>query len=168
MANKFSVVTYSKSKGKPPIQPKPNVDFDEEQEKQANIIKIIEKFTAKICRSFSDKMVEATRKNHKYCLLFKYNDDPERGELLNETIDGVSTKKILSGSWIPDAKRYFHSSKCRSVGHRISEYISDAKFNNGIDIVTKQKYNVAIFHYKNKDSVFPNGIIISRDGINYK
>tara|TARA_B110000908_G_C10263603_1_gene461383 strand:- start:2947 stop:3435 length:489 start_codon:yes stop_codon:yes gene_type:complete len=162
MSNNFSVVTHKKK-----IRDV-NSENEEDYDKYANIIKVIEKFTARICRTFSDKMVESTRKSHRYVVLFKYNDQSINGELLNDTIDGVSTKEILSGTWINGAKRYFAPAKCKSISNRITEYISDKKFNNGIDIVTKQKYTVSIFHYKNKDSVFPNGIIISRDGIIYK
>ena len=158
MSDKFTVVSHKKQ----------FKDYDQEQEKYANIIKIVEKFTARICRTFSDKMVESTRRDHKYVILFKYNDDPDKGELYNDTIDGIPTKEILSGSWIANAKKYFSAQKCRSVSSRINEYITDKKFNNGIDAVTNQKYNVSIFYYKNKDSIFSNGIIISRDGIIYK
>ena len=162
MSNDFSVVTRRKK------QREIHSENEEDQERYTNLVKTVEKFTAKICRTFSDKMVESTRRNHRYVVLFKYNDDPTHGELLNDTIDGISTKEILSGSWINRAKQYLPPQKCKSVSARITEYISDKKFNNGIDLVTKQKYNVSIFHYKNKDSVFPNGIIISRDGIIYK
>jgi hypothetical protein len=162
MANEFIVVDHKKKYRD--VQP----ENEDDQEKYTNIIKVVEKFTAKICRTFSDKMVESTRRNHRYVVLFKFNDDPTHGELLNDTIDGISTKEILSGSWINKAKYYFPPQKCKSITSRINEYICDKKFNNGIDMVTKQKYNVSVFHYKNKDSVFPNGIIISRDGIIYK
>jgi hypothetical protein len=162
MSNEFSVVNRKKK------YREVHSENEGDQEIYANIVKIVEKFTAKICRTFSDKMVESTRRNHRYVVLFKFNDDPTNGELLNDTIDGISTKEILSGSWINGAKHYFPPQKCKSVSNRITEYINDKKFNNGIDLVTKQKYNVSVFHYKHKESVFPNGIIISRDGIIYK
>lgn len=158
MSEKFSVVSYKKT----------HYDNEEEQERCAKIIKVVEKFVARICRTFTDKMVDATRNNHKYVILFRYNDDPTRGELVDDTIDDFSTKEILSGSWIKSAKRYFPPQKCKSVRDRIMEHIFNEKYNNGIDMVTKQKYNVSIFHYKKKDSVFPNGIIVSRDGIVYE
>mgnify|MGYP006109775537 CR=1 FL=1 len=158
MSEKFKVVSYRK-----------NSSYSEQEEAEmANLLKVIEKFTAKICRTFSDKMVEATRNNNKYVILFKYNDDPDKGEFFNDKIDNISTKYILSGVWIRNAQKFFLPQKCKSVSSRILEYISDKKFNNGIDIVSKQKYNVSIFHYKNKNSIFSNGIIVSRDGIIYK
>lgn len=158
MSEKFTVVSYKKN----------STYSEQDEEEMLNLLKVVEKFTAKICRTFSDKMVEATRNNNKYVILFKYNDDPEKGELFNDKIDDIPTKYILSGDWIRKARVFFPPQKCKSVGSRITEYISDKKFNNGIDIVSKQKYNVSIFHYKNKTSVFSNGIIVSRDGIVYK
>ena len=120
-----------------------------------------------MCRDFVNNIVEAERTNKKYCYLFKYNDDPENGNVYNDTIDGIDTKYILSGKWIPIARQYFAPTSCISIEQRLNEYISDKKFNNGVDPVTGNKYRISVFYYKGSKSVFSNGIIVSRDGLKY-
>ena len=112
-------------------------------------------------------MVKTERENNKYCYLFKYNDDPDNGEVYGDTIDGLDTKYILSGKWIPLARQYFPAQSCLSVEQRLKEYINNKKFNNGIDPITGNSYRISIFFYKGSKSVFSNGIIISRDGLKY-
>lgn len=141
--------------------------YNEEKEQITAEVKIIDKFIARICRKFVDVMVEAERNNRKYAFLFKYNDDPDRGEIYNDTIEGLDTKYILSGKWIPLARQYLSSQKCRLIEHRLMDYIKDKKFNDGIDPITKQSYRISVFHYKGPKSVFENGIICSRDGLRY-
>ena len=154
---------------------KTNMKYDANYEETYNAekvritseLKIIDKFVARLCRNFCNLMVEAERNSRKYCYLFKYNDDPDRGEIFNDTIDGIDTKYILSGKWIPIAKQYFGSQKCHSIEHRLSDYIKDKKYNSGIDPVTNNPYRISVFHYKGPKSVFTNGIICSRDGHRY-
>lgn len=165
MSGKFTVVTRDKQIRKPVDNSR---DYEEEIARQNRIMKAVEKLTAQVTRTFADKMIETIRKDHKYCVLFTYNDDPEAGEVFNDTIDDIPTKFLLSGDWVTQAKKFFVPIKCRTIGTRINAYITDKKFHNGVDPVTKQKYNASIFHYKSRDSVFKNGIIISRDGIIYK
>ena len=141
--------------------------YNEDKQKITNELKIIDKFIARMCRSFADSMVVTERLGRKYCILFKYNDDPDRGEIYNDRIEGLDTKYILSGRWIPLAKQYYSPQKCRSVKQRIIEYIREKKYNNGIDPITERPYRVSVFHYKGSKSVFDNGIIVSRDGIDY-
>ena len=141
--------------------------YNEEKQKVANIIKVIDKFIAKLCRSFADNIIEATRNGHQYCYLFKYNDDPDRGELYNDTIEGLDTKYLLSGEWIPLAKQYVSHQKCKTIEYRLNNFIKDPKFNNGICPDTRLPYQVSVFHYKNEKSVFKNGVVVSRDGLKY-
>lgn len=141
--------------------------YNADKERISKEIKIIEKFVARICRSFVDNMVKTERNNQKYCVLFKYNDDPDKGELYNDRIEGLDTKYILSGKWIPMARQFFDIKKCRSVKYRLSEYIKSKEFNGGVDPITDRPYQISVFHYKGGKSVFQNGIIISRDGISY-
>lgn len=165
MTGKFTVVTR---RGRGHNSNNDNVDYDQELQKYTKIVKAVEKLTAQVTRTFSDNMIESIRRDHNYCVLFKYNDNPEYGEVYNDSIDGIPTKLLLSGEWINKAKNYLTPIKCRSIATRINDYITDKKFLNGIDPVTKQKYNVSVFYYKSKDSVFKNGIIVSRDGIIYQ
>lgn len=147
------------------------VDYEEVYNKEkariTDELKIIDRFIARICRNFCNLMVEAERNGRKYCYLFKYNDDPDKGEIFNDTIEGLDTKYVLSGKWIYVAKQYFSPQKCRSIEHRLNDYINDKKYNNGIDPVTNNPYRVSVFHYKGPKSVFSNGIICSRDGHRY-
>ena len=142
-------------------------EYNEEKTKMAKELKIIDRFIIQLCRSFADKMVQTERENKKYCYLFKYNDDPDNGEIYSDTIDGLDTKYILSGKWIPIARQYFPIHACLSIEQRLKEYITDKKFNNGIDPITGNSYRISIFFYKGSKSVFNNGIIISRDGLKY-
>ena len=137
------------------------------KQRMAKELKIIDRFIIQLCRSFADKMVQTERENKKYCYLFKYNDDPDYGEIYSDTIDGLDTKYILSGKWILLARQYFPVQSCLSLEQRLKEYINDKKFNHGIDPITGNKYRISIFFYKGSKSVFSNGIIISRDGLKY-
>ena len=142
-------------------------EYNEEKKRATKELKIIDRFVIQLCRKFADKMVQTERENKKYCYMYKYNDDPDNGEVFGDTIDGLDTKYILSGRWIPLARQYFPAHLCLSVEQRLKDYISDKKFNSGIDPVTGNVYRISIFYYKNKKSSFVNGIIISRDGIRY-
>ena len=120
MPEKFTVVTRGKRNNVAN-----SADYEELLERQNRVIKAVEKLTVIITRSFSDKMIEAIRNDHKYCVLYTYNDNPENGEVFNDTIDDISTRYILSGEWIPQAKKFFVPIKCRSVADRIQDYISE-------------------------------------------
>ncbi len=144
------------------------VEYDEGKKRAAANLAAVRKLTALLCRNFADEMVKAVRNQYKYCVLFRYNDDLSRGALENDTIDGISTKVILSGSWIPEALKYYPKEECKPIGRRIEEYITQKQFNGGVDHITKMPYHVSVFHYKKDNSVFPNGVIISRTGIAYK
>ena len=146
----------------------PEEERDEDYLASAKYIKANDKLTAQCCRRYPDALVEATRNNYKYCYLFKYNDDTNRGEIRNETILGVSTKSLLSGEWIPTARKYFESEKCKPIGRRLEEFIKQKQFNNGIDEETGCAHTITTFWRKKEPSVFSNGIIVGRAGIQYK
>lgn len=141
--------------------------YNEDKMRITNELKIIDKFVAKTCRGFINSIVEAERSGKKYCYLFKYNDDPDKGEIYNDTVEGLDTKYILSGEWIPLAKHYFPYRRCRSIETRLTEYFKDKAYNGGIDPVTNIPYRISVFYYKGPKSVFENGIICSRDGLRY-
>jgi hypothetical protein len=172
--SKFTVVTkrsqsYTKDRAQRYNNRELNYEeeYNEEKQKIINELKIIDKFVVRLCRKFPNEIVATERYNRKYCYLFKYNDDPDKGEIYNDTIDGLDTKYILSGKWIPLARQYFPPKKCQSIENRLVEYITDKKFNNGIDPITDNPYRISVFHYKGSKSIFSNGIICSRDGLRY-
>ena len=143
------------------------VQYNNEKNDTTNELKIIDRFIGILIRKIPDCIINANVQGNKYCYIFKYNDDPDNGEIVNDTIEGLDTKYILSGKWIPKAKKYFPFNRCRSIQQRISHFLK-TELNNGIDPDTKQPWNVSVFYYKKENSIFNNGIIISRDGIIYK
>ena len=165
--SKFQVVTRRKSSRKSNSETR-RPPLGDERLQSAKDIKAVEWLSAHICREFTNAIVDAARNNYKYCYVFKYNDDPDRGELSNDSILGVDTKRILSGEWIPTAQKYFERERCKSIRRRLEEYIKQKPFNGGVDEETGHPYTVTVFYRKKEPSVFSNGVIVGRAGLTYK
>jgi hypothetical protein len=141
------------------------------------IVKTVDKFIINMCKSFQTEMIRAAQNGERYVMLFTYNDNPERGDLRNHQVKNTvrdalpeyfDTKYIMAGWWQQFVKKYVKLSiKTASVEERVKAYINDKRFGGGIDIVTGQPYHVSVFWYKKSDSHFANGVLVSRNGINY-
>lgn len=168
--NGFTVVTKKKPKKPEPFDLS-NVEnyeetFDKECRESKKIVNTITTFLTTICRDFTDKVIEAASNDHKVVYLFDYNEDPERGEVYNDRIGDYSTSYILKEEWRPLIERYLPGYKL-SIKNNILKYINNSKFNNGKDPITNKEYKVSIMFYKRKESAFKNGILVSRNGIQY-
>lgn len=134
--------------------------FKEENEECKKLLATIENFIGSICRSFADKAVQAVANGDKTFYLFTYDNNT------NNKIGDYATEYILKNDWVTIVQRYAPSIKI-SIEDRILKYIKTHRFNNGIDPITKKEYKISIFHYKKDKSLFKNGIMISRNGIQY-
>ena len=135
--------------------------------KAKRILTVIDRFIARICRDFSDKVIQAVKDNDNTFYLFKYNTNSKKGKTYNQHIENIPTAYILSGEWIDLVSKFFNYKNYRNIKSKILNNIKSNKYNNGIDPITDQKYTISIFHYKLNNSMFENGIMISRDGIEY-
>ena len=169
MSNKFTVVMKHKRRANRGPIDIPDEDYDRvynDELKQCKELKrVIDTFISTICRNFSDKAIEAIRENSKDFYIYEYNDDTERGELYNNKIENYDTKYILQHQWMPLLERYCGPQT--TIESRILKYIKVSRFNNGVDPITKKDYKVSNFNYKRNESKFKNGILISRNGIQY-
>lgn len=140
--------------------------YMDEYEKCKKIMAAVDKIVTKSIRAIADAAVEAVRDSSNIFYVFKYNDDETKGDILNNKIDGISTRYLLSEEWRNLYKK-FNTKPYKGIGQRVHEQLKNAKYNNGIDVVTKKPYKVSVFYYKRSTSKFDNGIMISRDGIIY-
>uniref|UniRef100_A0A6C0LJ27 Uncharacterized protein n=1 Tax=viral metagenome TaxID=1070528 RepID=A0A6C0LJ27_9ZZZZ len=142
------------------------------------ILNTVDAFIDRICNKeeLTQKFVESihrTNSRRKYVELFSFNNLSEVGEVYNDTIQSVdseekkfSTRYILSEKYDKLTKKYFPE-RSTSLVERITTVLNTEEFNNGVDIETGEKLIPCVFIYKKEGSKFKNGVIVSRDGIDY-
>jgi len=138
-----------------------NMIFSEEEHMEAKkILNALEKFSTKMIRKFADAAVQSVEKNQKWFYLGQFDKD--------DLFENVNVHYLLGNKWRSTLSKYYSANKCKTVKERIEKCIKTPKYNNGIDPITNQPYYVSIFYYKSATSKFKNGVMISRDGIEYK
>ena len=140
--------------------------FMEEYDKCKKIMIAVDKIVTKSVRNIADSAIAAVKENSNIFYIFNFNDDESTGKLLNAKIDSISTRYLLSEEW-GSIHQKFNNKPYKSISQRIMDQLKTAKYNNGIDFITKKPYKISVFYYKKDTSKFKNGIMISRDGIIY-
>lgn len=152
MSNKFVIASkYNKGIS--------SVYSEEERAKATELVARLKKFSAILCRKFKEAALNSALEDKPYFYLIVLDDDSaEYAELL----------ELLDNKWRSIVSKYFDSKDCVTVKDRVKQYINSKRYNSGIDPVTNQPYRVSVFTKKGPMSKFKNGVIVSRDGIEYK
>ena len=133
---------------------------DEDKEEAKKLMRTLEKFSALLARGFTNAAANAVESNSKWFYLGTYTEDDE--------YDGHKIFYLLGNKWRSLLSRYYEQKKCLTVKDRLERIIKNDRYNGGIDPITNQSYNISIFTTKTARSMFKNGIVVSRDGIEYK
>lgn len=133
---------------------------DEDKAEAQKLMRALEKFSALLARKFADAATDAAESGSKWFYLGTYTEDDE--------YNGYKVFYLLSTKWMPLLSRYYEHKKCLTVRDRLERIIKSDRYNNGIDPITERLYNISIFTTKTPRSIFENGVIVSRDGIEYK
>lgn len=133
---------------------------EKEKEEIQRIAKIIKKYIATIMRKFTSKVEEATINNQKYFYLDNFDE--------NDTFEEILKSDIITDKYKNKIIKYNGHKHFKSTQFIIESLIKSDKYNKGIDPITNQPYKVSYFVKKGEKSKFNNGIVVSRDGINYK
>jgi hypothetical protein len=133
---------------------------DEDKAEAQKLMRTLEKFSALLARGFADAATDAAESGSKWFYLGAYTEHDE--------YNGYKVFYLLSNRWMPLLSKYYEHKKCLTVRDRLNKIIKSDRYNNGIDPITEQTYNISVFTTKTSKSMFKNGIVVSRDGIEYK
>ena len=135
--------------------------YSEVEDKDVDqVFKSSKKYLASVMRTFTKKGEEAAANENKYFYLDILNE--------NDRFEDILKADILTDRYKHKIIKYKGPNKFKSSKYVLETLIKDNKYNKGIDPVTNQEYRVSIFTRKGDKSKFKNGILVSRDGIEYK
>ena len=166
--SKFQVVARRRSSKK--ISPEEEGDIKEEERTQSlKDIKAADKLVALCCRRAPDSLVDATRNNYKYCYVYKYNDDPDRGELKNELIGGVSAKRLLS---LESGSQLLRSITTERDASPSREDLRSSSDRSSSTMESMKRLDVSTpltpFTERKNHPFLSNGVIVGRAGLTYR
>lgn len=155
---------------------------EKRKKKARDILDTVYAFVDDIMEEAKEKYIKAvhdtnTNRKRQTVQLWDYyvppKDKKDKSEGYNVKIKSVNedgeeyfTPRILTHSY-ERLVGAFYPEENKSVKELLQERFNTPEFNNGIDPITLQPLHVCILTWKTPNSVFKNGIILSRDGVKY-